>query len=123
MHERRDRRAMRQRLGRLHRDAYKFARHTATDPAAGLGHPAQAERRKTLLTQMRCPDSVLRHARLAGPPKRSDAGCELASSAIARNNRKSGQYLERATSGGFTQHNAKQQVHSVIMGHFCTPDQ
>ncbi|MCP9805791.1 thiamine phosphate synthase [Cyanobium sp. T1B-Tous] len=36
---------MRQRLGRLHRDAYKFARHTATDPAAGLGHPAQAERR------------------------------------------------------------------------------
>ena len=28
---------MRQRLGRLHRDAYKFARHTATDPAAGLG--------------------------------------------------------------------------------------
>lgn len=35
---------MRQRLGRLHRDAYKFARHTATDPAAGLGHPAQAER-------------------------------------------------------------------------------
>ena len=33
---------MRQRLGRLHRDAYKFARHTATDPAAGLGHPAQA---------------------------------------------------------------------------------
>ncbi|MBD2423447.1 thiamine phosphate synthase [Cyanobium sp. FACHB-13342] len=36
---------MRQRLGRLHRDAYKFARHTATDPAAGLGHPDQAERR------------------------------------------------------------------------------
>ena len=36
---------MRQRLGRLHRDTYKFARHTATDPAAGLGHPAQAERR------------------------------------------------------------------------------
>ncbi|MEB3201774.1 MAG: thiamine phosphate synthase [Synechococcus sp.] len=37
---------MRQRLGRLHRDAYKFARHTATDPAAGMGHPAQAERRR-----------------------------------------------------------------------------
>jgi len=36
---------MRQRLGRLHRDAYKFARHTATDPAAGLGHPAQLDRR------------------------------------------------------------------------------
>jgi thiamine-phosphate pyrophosphorylase len=35
---------LRQRLGRLHRDAYKQARHTATDPAAGLDHPAQAER-------------------------------------------------------------------------------
>jgi len=37
---------LRQRLGGLHRDAYKRARHTATDPAAGLGHPAQAERRQ-----------------------------------------------------------------------------
>ncbi len=35
---------MRQRLGRLHRDQYKQARHTATDPAAGLAHPAQAGR-------------------------------------------------------------------------------
>lgn len=35
---------MRQRLGRCHEDRYKLARHTATDPAAGLGHPAQAER-------------------------------------------------------------------------------
>lgn len=35
---------MRQRLGVLHRDSYKRARHTATDPAAGLAHPAQAER-------------------------------------------------------------------------------
>jgi thiamine-phosphate pyrophosphorylase len=35
---------MRQRLGRLHRDDYKLARHTATDPAAGMGHPAQQER-------------------------------------------------------------------------------
>ncbi|MCP9808042.1 thiamine phosphate synthase [Cyanobium sp. HWJ4-Hawea] len=35
---------MRQRLGRLHRDEYKFARHSATDPAAGMAHPAQAER-------------------------------------------------------------------------------
>jgi thiamine-phosphate pyrophosphorylase len=35
---------LRQRLGRLHRQRYKFARHTATDPAAGLAHPAQAER-------------------------------------------------------------------------------
>ena len=35
---------MRQRLGRLHRDEYKLARHTATDPAAGMGHPAQQER-------------------------------------------------------------------------------
>jgi thiamine-phosphate pyrophosphorylase len=35
---------MRQRLGVLHADRYKLARHTATDPAAGLGHPAQLER-------------------------------------------------------------------------------
>ena len=35
---------MRQRLGRLHRDDYKLARHSATDPAAGMGHPAQQER-------------------------------------------------------------------------------
>ncbi|MBM5824822.1 MAG: thiamine phosphate synthase [Cyanobacteria bacterium M_surface_10_m2_119] len=32
---------MRQRLGRCHRDRYKQARHAATDPATGLGHPAQ----------------------------------------------------------------------------------
>nr|WP_228009269.1 thiamine phosphate synthase [Cyanobium sp. LEGE 06113] len=37
---------MRQTLGRLHRDAYKLARHTASDSGAGLGHPAQAERRQ-----------------------------------------------------------------------------
>ena len=36
---------MRQRLGRLHADRYKLARHTASDPAAGMGHPAQLERR------------------------------------------------------------------------------
>lgn len=35
---------MRQRLGRLHADRYKLARHTATDPAAGMAHPAQLER-------------------------------------------------------------------------------
>ena len=35
---------MRQRLGRCHDERFKLARHTATDPAAGLGHPAQAER-------------------------------------------------------------------------------
>ncbi len=35
---------LRQRLGRLHRPAYKQARHTAGDVAAGLGHPAQAQR-------------------------------------------------------------------------------
>ena len=35
---------MRQRLGRLHDDRYKLARHTASDPAAGMGHPAQLER-------------------------------------------------------------------------------
>ena len=35
---------LRQRLGLLHRDAYKLARHTATDAAAGMAHPAQAER-------------------------------------------------------------------------------
>ena len=35
---------MRQRLGVLHADRYKLARHTATDPAAGLGHPAQLAR-------------------------------------------------------------------------------
>ena len=36
---------LRQRLGRLHRTSYKLARHTASDPATGLTHPAQAERR------------------------------------------------------------------------------
>jgi thiamine-phosphate pyrophosphorylase len=35
---------MRQRLGRCHLPSYKLARRTATDPAAGMGHPAQAER-------------------------------------------------------------------------------
>jgi len=35
---------LRQRLGLLHREAYKLARHTATDVAAGMAHPAQAER-------------------------------------------------------------------------------
>jgi thiamine-phosphate pyrophosphorylase len=35
---------LRHRLARVHRDRYKHARHTATDPAAGLSHPAQAER-------------------------------------------------------------------------------
>ncbi|MCT0208562.1 thiamine phosphate synthase [Synechococcus sp. CS-1332] len=35
---------LRQRLGRLHQERYKLARHTATDPAAGMSHPAQAER-------------------------------------------------------------------------------
>lgn len=35
---------LRQRLGLLHRTSYKLARHTASDPAAGLAHPAQAER-------------------------------------------------------------------------------
>ncbi|MEO1003419.1 MAG: thiamine phosphate synthase [Cyanobacteria bacterium J06638_7] len=35
---------LRQRLGRLHRLAYKQARHSASDPAAGLAHPAQAQR-------------------------------------------------------------------------------
>ncbi|MEB3235233.1 MAG: thiamine phosphate synthase [Cyanobacteriota bacterium] len=35
---------MRQRLGRLHADRYKLARHTASDPAAGMGHPAQQQR-------------------------------------------------------------------------------
>jgi thiamine-phosphate pyrophosphorylase len=36
---------LRQRLGRLHRARYKFARDTAGDGAAGLGHPAQGDRR------------------------------------------------------------------------------
>ena len=36
---------LRQRLGLLHRAPYKWARHTATDPATGLAHPAQLERR------------------------------------------------------------------------------
>jgi thiamine-phosphate pyrophosphorylase len=35
---------LRQRLGLLHGDRYKLARSTATDPAAGMAHPAQAER-------------------------------------------------------------------------------
>ena len=34
----------RQRLGRCHQASYKLARHTATDPAAGMAHGAQAER-------------------------------------------------------------------------------
>ena len=34
----------RQRLGRCHPARYKLARHTATDPAAGMAHGAQAER-------------------------------------------------------------------------------
>ena len=34
----------RQRLGKLHREHYKQARSTATDPAAGLDHPAQLDR-------------------------------------------------------------------------------
>jgi len=32
---------LRQRLALVHDDRYKLARHTASDPAAGLGHPAQ----------------------------------------------------------------------------------
>ena len=36
---------MRQRLGRAHADCYKLTRHSATDGSAGLGHPAQLERR------------------------------------------------------------------------------
>ncbi|MCP9916982.1 thiamine phosphate synthase [Cyanobium sp. ATX 6F1] len=36
---------LRQRLGLLHEDRFKQARHTASDPAAGLGHPAQESRR------------------------------------------------------------------------------
>jgi thiamine-phosphate pyrophosphorylase len=35
---------LRQRLGAIHGDHLKLARHTATDPAAGMGHPAQAQR-------------------------------------------------------------------------------
>ena len=35
---------LRQRLGLLHRDSYKWARHSATDSAAGLTHPAQSAR-------------------------------------------------------------------------------
>lgn len=37
-------RDLRQRLGQLHRDQYRWARHTAADPATGLTHPAQAAR-------------------------------------------------------------------------------
>lgn len=36
---------LRQRLGRCHQERYKLARHAASDPATGLGHPAQLERR------------------------------------------------------------------------------
>lgn len=35
---------LRQRLGQCHRFAYKMARHTASDVAMGLAHPAQEER-------------------------------------------------------------------------------
>jgi thiamine-phosphate pyrophosphorylase len=34
----------RQRLGRCHQASFKLARHTATDPATGMAHAAQAER-------------------------------------------------------------------------------
>jgi thiamine-phosphate pyrophosphorylase len=34
----------RQRLGRCHQARFKLARHTATDPATGMAHAAQAER-------------------------------------------------------------------------------
>ena len=43
---------LRQRLGQCHRDRYRAARQTAMDVAAGLEHPAQAERRG--------PEAVLR---------------------------------------------------------------
>ena len=43
---------LRQRLGQCHRDRYRAARQTATDVAAGMEHPAQAERRG--------PEAVLR---------------------------------------------------------------
>ncbi|MCP9849714.1 thiamine phosphate synthase [Cyanobium sp. Morenito 9A2] len=36
---------LRQRLGLLHEERFKQARHTASDPATGLGHPAQETRR------------------------------------------------------------------------------
>jgi thiamine-phosphate pyrophosphorylase len=39
---------LRQRLGRCHRLAYKMARHTASDGANGLGHPAQNDRKNPL---------------------------------------------------------------------------
>ncbi|MFM7361272.1 MAG: thiamine phosphate synthase [Cyanobium sp.] len=37
---------LRQRLGQRHLDRYKLARHTADDPAAGMGHPAQEGRQE-----------------------------------------------------------------------------
>ena len=37
---------LRQRLGLLHHDRYRLARHTAADPAAGMTHPAQAARQQ-----------------------------------------------------------------------------
>ena len=35
---------LRQRLGRQHHERFKLARHSASDPAAGMAHPAQLER-------------------------------------------------------------------------------
>ena len=35
---------LRQQLGSCHLPSYRQARHTASDSAAGLGHPAQAQR-------------------------------------------------------------------------------
>jgi thiamine-phosphate pyrophosphorylase len=35
---------LRQRLGRQHHERFKLARHSASDPAAGLTHPAQLQR-------------------------------------------------------------------------------
>jgi thiamine-phosphate pyrophosphorylase len=37
---------LRQRLGQRHHERYKLARHTASDPAAGMTHAAQAERQE-----------------------------------------------------------------------------
>jgi thiamine-phosphate pyrophosphorylase len=37
---------LRQRLGLLHQERYKQARHTAGDVAAGMAHPAQAQRQQ-----------------------------------------------------------------------------
>jgi len=45
---------LRQQLGRCHQQRYRQARHTATDSAAGLAHPAQQQRSSSTVVAANC---------------------------------------------------------------------